>query len=51
MKREDEKYLKYKAAYDKYAQLRSDIFDEFWHGPESSEYESNWQKFLDGPRY
>ena len=49
MKIEHEKYLKYKAAYDKYTKSRPDITDELWHGPESSEYEADWQKFLDEP--
>lgn len=49
MQCEHEKYLKYKAAYDKYVQSRPGIVDELWHGPESSEYESDWQKFLDEP--
>ena len=49
MKIEHEKYLKYKAAYDKYVQSRPDIVDDLWHGPESSEYEADWQKFLDEP--
>ena len=47
MKKEHEKYLKYKAAYDKYVKSRPDIVDELWHGPESSEYEADWQKFYD----
>lgn len=49
MKIEHEKYLKYKIAYNKYTQSRPDIVDELWHGPESSEYEADWQKFLDEP--
>jgi len=49
MKIEHEKYLKYKIAYEKYVQSRPDIVDELWHGPESSEYEADWQKFLDEP--
>jgi len=49
MKTEHEKYLKYKIAYDKYVQSRPDIVDDLWHGPESSEYEADWQKFLDEP--
>lgn len=49
MKIEHEKYLKYKVAYDKYTKSRPDIVDELWHGPESSEYEADWQKFLDEP--
>lgn len=49
MKIEHEKYLKYKIAYDKYTKSRPDIVDELWHGPESSEYEADWQKFLDEP--
>ena len=47
MKIEHEKYLKYKIAYDKYVKSRPDIVDELWHGPESSEYEADWQKFYD----
>ena len=47
MKLEHEKYLKYQTAYDQYIQSRPDIVDELWHGPESSEYEADWQKFLD----
>ena len=49
MKIEHEKYLKYKVAYDKYVKSRPDIVDDLWHGPESSEYEADWQKFLDEP--
>jgi len=49
MKHEHKKYLKYKIAYDKYTKSRPDIVDELWHGPESSEYEADWQKFLDEP--
>jgi len=49
MKIEHEKYLKYKAAYDKYVQSRPDIVDDLWHGPKSSEFEADWQKFLDEP--
>lgn len=49
MKHEHGKYLKYQAAYDKYTKSRPDIVDELWHGPESSEYEADWQKFLDEP--
>lgn len=49
MKIEHEKYLKYKAAYDKYTKSRPDITDDLWHGPESSEFEADWQKFLDEP--
>jgi len=49
MQHEHEKYLKYKIAYDKYTKSRPDIVDELWHGPESSEYEADWQKFLDAP--
>jgi len=49
MKTEHEKYLKYKIAYDAYVRSRPDIVDELWHGPESSEYEADWQKFLDKP--
>ena len=49
MKIEHEKYLKYKTAYDAYVKSRPDIVDELWHGPESSEYEADWQKFLDEP--
>lgn len=49
MKIEHEKYLKYKVAYDKYTKSRPAIVDELWHGPESSEYEADWQKFLDEP--
>lgn len=47
MKIEHEKYLKYKIAYDKYVKSRPDIVDELWHGPESSEYEADWQKFYE----
>ena len=47
MKTEHEKYLKYKIAYDKYVKSRPDIVDELWHGPQSSEYEADWQKFYD----
>ncbi len=47
IKIEHEKYLKYKIAYDKYVKSRPDIVDELWHGPESSEYEADWQKFYD----
>ena len=47
VKIEHEKYLKYKIAYDKYVKSRPDIVDELWHGPESSEYEADWQKFYD----
>jgi hypothetical protein len=49
MKIEHEKYLKYKAAYDKYTKSRPDITDDLWYGPESSEFEADWQKFLDEP--
>lgn len=49
MKIEYKRCLKYKIAYDKYIQSRPDIVDELWHGPESSEYEADWQKFLDEP--
>lgn len=49
MKIEHEKYLKYKIAYDKYIKSRSNITDDLWHGPESSEFEADWQKFLDDP--
>ena len=49
MKIEHEKYLKYKTAYDKYTKSRPDITDDLWYGPESSEYEADWQKFLDEP--
>lgn len=49
MKIEHEKYLKYKVAYDQYVKSRPDIVDELWHGPQSSEYEADWQKFLDEP--
>ena len=44
---EHEKYLKYKIAYDKYVKSRPDIVDELWHGPQSSEYEADWQKFYE----
>ncbi|MCX5923436.1 MAG: hypothetical protein NTU89_02615 [Candidatus Dependentiae bacterium] len=47
MKIEHEKYLKYKIAYDKYVKSRPDIVDELWHGPQSSEYEADWQKFYE----
>ena len=47
MKNEHEKYLKYKIAYDKYVKSRPDIVDDLWHGPESSEYEADWQKFYE----
>jgi hypothetical protein len=47
MKIEHEKYLKYKVAYDKYVKSRPDIVDELWHGPQSSEYEADWQKFYE----
>ncbi|MBP6892770.1 hypothetical protein KBB68_04300 [Candidatus Babeliales bacterium] len=46
---EHAKYLKYKIAYKKYTKSRSDITDNLWYGPESSEYEADWQKFLDEP--
>lgn len=49
MQHEHQKFLKYKAAYDKYSDSRPDIVDELWHGPESSEYEADWQKFLEEP--
>lgn len=49
MKLEHEKYLKHKVAYEKYTKSRPDIVDDKWHGPESSEYEADWQKFLDEP--
>ena len=49
MKIEHEKYLKYKTAYDKYTKSRPDITDDLWYGPDSSEYEADWQKFLDEP--
>jgi hypothetical protein len=50
IKLEHEKYLKCKIAYEKYMKSRADeINDEQWHGPESSEYEADWQKFLDEP--
>jgi hypothetical protein len=47
MKIEHEKYLKYKVAYDKYVESRPDIVDDLWHGPQSSEYEADWQKFYE----
>ncbi len=49
MKLEHEKYLKYKVAYEKYVKSRPNIIDELWHGPESNEYEADWQIFLDEP--
>ncbi|MBP9765350.1 hypothetical protein KBD08_03375 [Candidatus Babeliales bacterium] len=49
MQREHQKYLKRQAAYAKYVASRPDIFDDIWYGPESSEYEDDWKKFLDEP--